>query len=209
MEKTGIKQVIHLVYFRQWHWDEKLCCKMKKTSPRNAYFPPQTINEVQTRNCLYLVRWIPPSEPVAYIHSSQRPFVIVSIVSRLLGNKGPSTMSSRPTVEAQVFKAILGFLSYQILLCGLTWIWRVCLTMKNTLHGKWKRNKSEKPSFLKWEHILPPIAESCNKNWKNWKLHEYMIQFWKKKKIVSCILDQKIEILATQNPQHSMKNNPL
>lgn len=55
-------------------------------------------------------------------------------------------------------KDILGLGRYQILLGGLTWIWRVWLTMWNSLCGKWKRNRPEKPSFLNWWDKLPPIA---------------------------------------------------
>lgn len=114
--------------------------KKKAPSPRNAYFPPFTINEVQTRSCLYLVTGMPPSKPVAYIHCSQRPFVIavsVSSIPRLLDNQGPSTMRSRRTVESQIVKAILGFLSYQILLlCYFIDSYKFCVQFGAPHHKK-------------------------------------------------------------------------
>lgn len=133
----------------------------KKSSPRNAFFPPYAINEVQMRNYLVLVRWILPSKPVAYIHSFQKTFVIavtVSITSRLLGNQAPSTGALDRPWSHGIFQGIRSYCvdwhgcGRYILPCRIFYM----------VNGK---EMDERWSFLNWQHKLPPIAESYNRKW--------------------------------------------
>lgn len=145
------------------------------------YFPLHTINEVQTRNCLCLVKWIPPSKPVAYRNFSQRPFVIavtVSIISRLSGNNSAFMMISRCAVESQIFKALPGFLSHQILLHGLYGSEGYTLSCKYMINRKEIDQRNY--FFLHWLHKLPPShCRDLGQNLKDWKLQDMLKNFLK------------------------------